>query len=167
MLAGLAMAYKGARLAYDGVDPDVTSFALLLFSAAAASVALLFAPPRPRAARVAIALSAVAGLGGALAVSWYLLFGPFGSEEPAPFQAGIAVANFGSLLGLLVVGWSCGRRRMLPGPAAWLPFATGALTMPLIAVGFSWPDEGLILPGLLWATLGAAIAVTGAKRVEG
>lgn len=158
VVAGLLFVYKGAAIATSDADPDVTSFALLLFAAAPASVALRMPAPRPPPARLALGLSALAAAGAAVAAAWFLAYGPFPGEEPLAFRVGLTLATFASLVALAVVGWPAARARVLPGAARWLPFATGLGTMPLIAVGFGLPDEGLVAPGLLWVALGAAIA---------
>ena len=155
-LGGLLHAVKGAVLLAGGPDLSLVPTMTLLFS-----VGLLgLFRPSGGALGVAGALLAAVGAVTAVAALGYQLAGIAPEEPGSPLGVRLAYAGatVAILLGLLLLGIAEWRGRATPMPWRAVPLAVGVAWFPLEALTAVAPDGvGLLLAGLAWTGVGAAI----------
>ncbi len=175
LVGGLLWAVKAAAIMATRVQPPIVyEIAPLFFPIAVVGLYALLNDRRSWLARAGLTsafaaeLAAVASvLGLFLGPAEWTPTGPEGSRPVTVLTPFIALAAYGALLGLLLVGIVVRRTGSLPGKWAALPMVLAATAIPLIVFGVVLQaiNERLFeLPtlfiGLEWIALGAAMVRT-------
>jgi glucan phosphoethanolaminetransferase (alkaline phosphatase superfamily) len=172
MIGGLFWAVKAAALMTTRVQPPIIyEIAPLFFPIAVVGLYALLNHRRSRLALAGLASACAAELAAVVSVLG-LFLGPAewtptsstGSRPVTVLTPFIALAAYGALLGLLLIGIITRRTASLPGKWAALPMFLAATALPLIVLGvvlqainerlFELPT---LLIGLEWLALGAAM----------
>lgn len=155
-LGGLLHSVKGAVLLAGGPDLSLVPTMALLFSIG------LFGLFRPSAGALGGAGVIIAALGVVTAVAalGYQLAGVAPEEPGSPLgvRAAYAGTTFAILIGLLLLGIAWWRERAAAMSWRAVPLVVGVVWFPLEALTAVAPDGvGLLLAGLAWIAVGAAI----------
>lgn len=161
LLGGAAWTIKGGAILLSGNQPPyLFEAAPTLFALGQLGLAALLPEGAGRLRRIGIALAALSGLAGVLAV-----FMLESASDESSFSPWVFASFLSNLAALIVLGIAVRRSAVSASPLRWLPLGLGIMTFPLVAVGGALEqindrllEVPLVLLGLAWIRLGCLIA---------